>query len=154
VNLQVAGMASSFGTVQDLIEVVLKLAREPGYVLLGDEEVVWRRRTRTGPVIERAGSDEALAVHELLRFGLLRRGGFHQVSFGRYETRGRSVLVPDSTRALSQQLDSHTSAVNRVTDAVLTAAFVCQVVAVVAPHRGSFPSAVPSKRATGLPRSP
>lgn len=90
-----------------LIEVVLKLAREPGYVLVGEEEVVWRRRSRTGPEVDRPGSDEVQAVRQLLALGLLNRGGFHQVSFGRYETRGRSVLVPDSTAALSKRLSAY-----------------------------------------------
>ena len=99
----------------DLIEAVLKLAKEPGYVVISDqgsttagtEDTVWRRRTRTGPEVDRAAADETLAVRQLLRQGLLTRGGFHVVSRGRHETRACSVLVPESTHKLSRRLGAY-----------------------------------------------
>ena len=97
----------------DLIETVLKLAKEPGYVLIADgsqasaESSVWRRRTRTGPEVDRAATHEAHAVQQLLRQGLLTQGGFHVVTRGRHETQARSVLVPDSTQKLSRRLGAY-----------------------------------------------
>ena len=97
----------------DLIETVLKLAKEPGYVLVADggqggvEGSVSRRRTRTGPEVDRAATQEAIAVRQLLRQGLLTQGGFHVVSRGRHETQARSVLVPDSTQKLSRRLGAY-----------------------------------------------
>jgi len=97
----------------DLIEAVLKLAKEPGYVLIADgghsgvEGSVWRRRTRTGPEVDRAATHEALAVRQLLCQGLLTRGGLHVVTRGRHETQARSVLVPDSTQKLSRRLGAY-----------------------------------------------
>lgn len=44
----------------DLIEAVLKLAKDPGYVLVGDTGTVWRRRTRSRcPRLDRAADQEA-----------------------------------------------------------------------------------------------
>lgn len=108
--------ASSQGEVvndMDLIETVLKLAKEPGYVLIGDspeasgEGGVWRRRTRSGPEVDEAARHEGVAVRQLLRQGLLTRGGFHVVCRGRHETQARSVLVPDSTQRLSRRLGAY-----------------------------------------------
>jgi hypothetical protein len=101
-----------WSTTWDLIETVLKLAREPDYVPVGEsatggETTVWRRRTRTGPEVDRAATGEVVAVRQLPRQGVLAQGGFHVVSRGRCETQARSVLVPDSTLRLSRRLGAY-----------------------------------------------
>ncbi len=81
----------------DLIESVIRLAREPGYVLVGASERVYRRQVGGGDEVERVPGYEADAVHQLLTHKWLTTGGGHQVRYGRYESRATSVLVTRAT---------------------------------------------------------
>jgi len=76
----------------DLIETVIRLAREPGYVLIGATDRVYRRRVGSNEEVERVPGYEADAVHQLLARGLLSTGGAHQVRYSRHEGSATSVL--------------------------------------------------------------
>jgi len=91
----------------DLVEAVLKLAVQPGYLVIGHPETVWRRRARRSAETDRAAPDEELAVIQLLRNGLLTLGGYHQITHGRHDIRARAVLVLDSTRNLTRRLAAY-----------------------------------------------
>ncbi len=81
----------------DLIESVIRLAREPGYVLVGATEGVYRRRADSTDEVERVPQYEADAVHQLLTQKWLTAGGGHQVRYGRYAGRATSVLLTRAT---------------------------------------------------------
>jgi hypothetical protein len=89
----------------DLIEAVLVTARERGYLLVGESEQVSRRCGEDA--IDPTTDEEATAVRQLLGVGLLTVGGWHAVTRLGREARGRSVLVPGSTRALSRRLGAY-----------------------------------------------
>jgi len=85
----------------DLIASVLRTAQRTGYVLVGDGEQVWRWVSRQTRQVERVGPPAAGVVAQLLRRGLLARGGHQRIRRGRHEASARSVLVPASTRAMT-----------------------------------------------------
>src|SRR4051794_12155110 len=82
----------------DLIETVIGLAIDPGYVLPGAEQQVYRRITKRDADVEAVPSYEADAVHQLITSGHLNIGGTHQFWRGGWDSTGQSVLVPPRTR--------------------------------------------------------
>jgi hypothetical protein len=86
----------------DVIEAVLNTAREHGYLLVGEQEQVWRRAGED--VLEPTTAREAAAVCQLLGAGLLTLGGWHPVTRHGRPAQGRSALVPASSRALSRRI--------------------------------------------------
>ena len=83
----------------DLVRTVLEHASEPGYVLIGDPEHVWRRNIRRGPDVQRVSAGEADAVRQLLDQRFLTRGGTRPVRLGRHDNHGTSVLLTAAARA-------------------------------------------------------
>jgi hypothetical protein len=94
----------------DLIESVLQRALEPGYVLTGPGERVWRRRTRRGEEIQPASSEEAAAVHQLLADRFLTRGGMRPVRNGRHAVHATSVLLTAAARTRLRRWRAYTRA--------------------------------------------
>jgi hypothetical protein len=92
----------------DLIEAVLQRALEPGYVLTGRGERVWRRRTRRGEEIQPASSEEAAAVHQLLADRFLTRGGMRPVRRGRHAGHATSVLLTAAARTRLRRWRAYT----------------------------------------------
>ena len=82
----------------DLVETVIRLATEPGYVLIGTGERVWRCRLGQDRELDRVPDYEDAAVHQLLTGRLLTRGRTVTASYQRYEGRAVAVTVPASTR--------------------------------------------------------
>jgi hypothetical protein len=82
----------------NLVEDVIRLATEPGYVLIGTGERVWRHRLGRDRELERVPDYEDAAVHQLLTAHLLTRGRTVTASYQRYEGRAVAVTVPASTR--------------------------------------------------------
>jgi hypothetical protein len=87
----------------DLIESVIRVARETGYVVMGPGEQVYHRDFDGGLLdgIELAPGYEAEAVHQLIRRGLLTIGGGHTVSHEGHSCRADAVLVPRKTRDMA-----------------------------------------------------
>ena len=83
----------------DLVWTVLERASEPGYVLIGDPEHVWRRDIRRGPDVQRVAAGEADAVRQLLDQRFLTRGGTRPVRLGRHDNHGTSVLLTAAARS-------------------------------------------------------
>lgn len=81
----------------DLIRQVLRTATNEKFVLVGANELVYRRTT--GDCVERASRVEDRAVHQLIDAKWLDIGGHHTVRYDRYTGSARSVLVPRKTRA-------------------------------------------------------
>ena len=85
----------------ELIADVVRIATEPGYVVIGAAERVFRRvdgtKTKGGPV-EPVPAYEQDVVRQLLSTGQLRTGGTHTVRYGGREGSASSVLVPRGTR--------------------------------------------------------
>ncbi len=94
----------------DLIEAVIAVARDPGYVLIGATERVYRR-VPDGPGeaerVERVPVYEDAAVHQLITGHHLTIGGSHHVHYGRYEGRANSVLVPRTTARTANRWRSY-----------------------------------------------
>jgi hypothetical protein len=82
----------------DLFVAVAGTAIEPGYVLIGPTDGVFRRdparKGHVGPVPRY----EAAMVTQLLDSHHLTTGGTHQVTYGRQDGPARAVLVPRATR--------------------------------------------------------
>ncbi|MDQ2709319.1 MAG: hypothetical protein M3Z25_17560 [Actinomycetota bacterium] len=91
----------------DLIETVIRLAREPGYVLIGATDRVYRRRTGSHDEVQPVPGYEADAVHQLLAEKLLTTGGTHQVRYSRHEGRATSVLVTRATARRAARWSSY-----------------------------------------------
>lgn len=85
----------------DLIEKVLKVAENVGYVLVGPSERLYR--LVAPKTIEAAPRFEEEAVHQLLTAQWLRKGGVHVYTHHGEEGPGNSVLVPKSTKAKARQ---------------------------------------------------
>ena len=83
----------------DLIEEVIRYAADPGYVLIGHAERVYRRRPGQPEHIHRVPPYEDAAVHQLLHTRALNRGEEDQVQHGSHQGRAISVRVPKSTAA-------------------------------------------------------
>ncbi|MFF0149633.1 hypothetical protein ATK36_6344 [Amycolatopsis sulphurea] len=79
-----------------LIEKVLHIAENVGYVLVGPGERVYRLYARLA--IEVAPRDESDAVHHLLDARWLTKGGTHFYTCYGYSGAGNSVLVPRATK--------------------------------------------------------
>jgi hypothetical protein len=71
---------------------VLKTAIEPGYVLVGPNQAVYRRDVGSEDA-EAVPAVEAAAVHQLLGSVHLRRGASRTVRIGRYRGAAETVLV-------------------------------------------------------------
>ncbi|MEU5257341.1 hypothetical protein [Amycolatopsis sp. NPDC021455] len=80
----------------DLIEKVLAVAENTGYVLVGSAERVYR--LVANKTIETAPMVEADAVHQLLDSKWLTKGGTHIYTCHGHSGPGNSVLVPKATR--------------------------------------------------------
>ena len=81
----------------DLIESVIATAADPGYLLVGNAERVYRRDPQQGERIERVPDYEDAAVHQLLHGRALSRGSREQVRYGRHEGAATAVTVPKAT---------------------------------------------------------
>ena len=92
----------------ELIIDVIRLALDPGYVLIGHTERVYRRDLDThhhDRVVRTAGF-EADAVLQLLDQHHFRRGGQHSVTCEAYAGPATSVLVPKATRGMLARLET------------------------------------------------
>jgi hypothetical protein len=81
----------------DLIESVITTATDPGYLLVGNAERVYRRDPQQGERIERVPDYEDVAVHQLLHGRALSRGAREHVRHGRHEGTATAVTVPKPT---------------------------------------------------------
>lgn len=82
----------------DLIIAVVKACKDPGYVVIGPAERVYRR-TDDGPnAIDKVPDYINGAVHQLIDQGLLTIGGQHLVEYHGRRGGANSVLVPRKTR--------------------------------------------------------
>ncbi len=77
---------------------VARTAIEPGYVLIGQTERVFRRDPAWKGHVEPVPSYETAMVAQLLDSGHLTTGGTHHVTSGRHDGPARAVLVPRATR--------------------------------------------------------
>ncbi|WP_143254644.1 hypothetical protein [Amycolatopsis azurea] len=84
-----------------LIERVLQVAENTGYVLVGHSERVYH--LVDSKTIEAAPRFEEEAVHQLLASKWLTKGGVHVYTHHGFEGPGNSVLVPKSTRVKARQ---------------------------------------------------
>lgn len=80
----------------NLIERVLQVAENTGYVLVGPAERVYR--LVANKAIETAPLVEADAVHQLLDSKWLTKGGTHTYTCHGHAGPGNSVLVPKATK--------------------------------------------------------
>ncbi|MET7998491.1 hypothetical protein ABZU76_47240 [Amycolatopsis sp. NPDC005232] len=85
----------------NLIEKVLRIAENVGYVLVGPSERVYRLYARLA--IETTPADEAHAVHQLLDAKWLTKGGGHFYTCYGHSGPGNSVLVPRATKNKARQ---------------------------------------------------
>ena len=92
----------------DAIRAVLATAQHIGYALAGADQRVWRSASRETRQVERVDECEAAVVHQLLRRGLLVRGGHQRIRKGRFESSATSVLVPAATRAMTRRWAAYT----------------------------------------------
>ncbi|MGH3568653.1 MAG: hypothetical protein ACRDRH_22025 [Pseudonocardia sp.] len=84
----------------DLIASVIRLAGDPGYVLIGPAQHVFSHHpTRTGWV-DRVPAYEQDAVLQLIGTKHLTIGGTRHVHHGQHDGPARSVLVPKHARAM------------------------------------------------------
>jgi hypothetical protein len=90
----------------DLFAAVVKTALDPGYVLVGPSERVFRRDPTRDGHVERVPAHEADMVAQMLDGKHLKTGGHHQVTDGRREASALSVLVPSTTRAQVSRWDA------------------------------------------------
>ncbi|WP_145926777.1 hypothetical protein [Amycolatopsis orientalis] len=84
-----------------LIEKVLQVAENTGYVLVGPSERVYHLVARK--TIEVAPRPEEEAVHQLLTVKWLTKGGVHVYTHHGYEGPGNAVLVPKATKVKARQ---------------------------------------------------
>jgi len=85
----------------NLIEKVLQVAENTGYVLVGPSERLYR--LVDAKTIEVAPRFEEEAVHQLLTTKWLMKGGVHVYTHHGEEGPGNSVLVPKSTKVKARQ---------------------------------------------------
>lgn len=85
----------------DFIQQVLRTATTEQFLLVGPNELVFRRTT--GEYVERVSRAEDRAVHQLIDARWLQVGGNHTVRYDRYTGPARSVLVPRKTRAAASR---------------------------------------------------
>ncbi|WP_094920321.1 hypothetical protein [Pseudonocardia sp. MH-G8] len=93
--------ATSATNDPELIADVVRIATDPGYVVIGAAERVFRRAdgtTQKGGPVEPVPAYEQDVVRQLLSTGQLKTGGAHTVRHGGREGSGSSVLVPRATR--------------------------------------------------------
>jgi hypothetical protein len=92
----------------DLIASVVRAAGDPGYVVIGPAQRVYRRGVGgRSDEIEAAPLYENGAVHQLLTKGLLKIGGSHVVNHQGKSGGANSVLVPAKTRSMVSRWDSY-----------------------------------------------
>lgn len=85
----------------DLFVSVVKAAQEPGYVVIGPAEKVYRREPSTATdAVATVPRYESNMVSQMLDTGHLTIGGHHHVTYGDREGPARSVLVPARTRQM------------------------------------------------------
>ncbi len=85
----------------ELIEKVLQVAENTGYVLVGPSERLYR--LVDSKTIEVAPRHEEEAVHQLLSVKWLTKGGVHVYTHQGEEGPGNSVLVPKTTKVKARQ---------------------------------------------------
>ena len=85
----------------DFIQQVLHTATTEQFMLVGPNEVVFRRTT--ADYVERVSRTEDRAVHQLIDAKWLHVDGTHRVRYDRYTGPARSVLVPRKTRAVASR---------------------------------------------------
>ena len=85
----------------DFIQQVLRTAITEQFLLVGPNELVFRRTT--ADYVERVSRAEDRAVHQLIDATWLHVGGHHTVRYDRYTGPARSVLVPRKTRAAASR---------------------------------------------------
>ena len=101
----------------DLFLAVARTAIDPGYVLIGPAERVFRRDPSHEGHVDPVPRHEAAMVAQLLHSRHLATGGTHHVTHGRHDGPARAVLVPRTTR---DQIDrwTHLHPLPRPTGAV------------------------------------
>ena len=83
----------------ELIQTIVRLAIEPGFVLIGPAERVFCYQPDRGRALVRpVPKYEAAAVAQLLDSRPLRTGGARTVQYGEHSGTATSVLVPKATR--------------------------------------------------------
>lgn len=80
----------------ELIERILLIASDDGFVLIGAREDVYQRAGRE--LVERVSPEVDATVHQLIDAKWLDVGGSHQVRYDRYTGPAQSVLVPRKSR--------------------------------------------------------
>jgi hypothetical protein len=82
----------------DLFLAIARTAIDPGYVLVGTTDRVFRRDAARKGHVEPVPSYEAAMVAQMLGSLHLSTGGIHHVTYGRHDGPARAVLVPRATR--------------------------------------------------------
>jgi hypothetical protein len=82
----------------DLFVAVASTAIEPGYVLCGPADRVFRRDPSRHGHVDPVPTYEAAMVAQMLDNHHLTTGGTHHVTYGRHDGPARAVLVPRATR--------------------------------------------------------
>jgi len=82
----------------DLFVAVARTALDPGYVLIGPAERVFRRDPARHGHVDPVPAYEAAMVAQMLDHRHLSTGGTHHVVYGRHDGPARAVLVPRATR--------------------------------------------------------
>jgi hypothetical protein len=96
-----SGKSAAATNDPELMADVVRVATDPGYVVVGPAERVFRRVDGTkqkGAPVEPVPAYEQDVVRQLLGSGHLRTGGAHTVRHAGREASGSSVLVPRATR--------------------------------------------------------
>jgi hypothetical protein len=93
----------------ELIADVIRAATDPGYVLIGPAQRVFRRidGTHKGARVETVPTYEQDAVHQCMDAGHLTVGGTHIVSYGDHQGPASSLLVRKSSRAMVNRWSSY-----------------------------------------------
>lgn len=90
----------------DLMAGIIRAAAEPGYMLVGPTDRVFRVEPGDRHSVEPAPRYEQDAVRQLLDAGLLTIGGAHTVTYGDRTGPAHSVLIPKATRAMAARWDN------------------------------------------------
>lgn len=87
----------------ELVASVIRLATDPGYVLVGPAERVMRRVAGDNHAVEPVPRYEQDTVRQLLDSRHLRPGGAHHVTAGTHDGPAAAVLVPRTTRDMANR---------------------------------------------------
>jgi hypothetical protein len=85
----------------DLVAGIIRVAADPGYMLVGPTDRVFRVEPGDAHTVEPVPRYEQDAVRQLLDAGHLTIGGAHTVTYGDRTGPAHSVLIPKATRAMA-----------------------------------------------------